>query len=71
MTAMTKGIDPKFWAIMYRLATCFWVSIRTASPQGLSVAPFYIYFPTKRMHERIKIIKCIDSDLTDCKLIYY
>ena len=24
---------------MYRLATCFWVSISTASPQGLSGAP--------------------------------
>ena len=24
---------------MYRLATCFWVSLRTLSPQGLSVAP--------------------------------
>ena len=24
---------------MYRLATCFWVSLRTLSPQGLSIAP--------------------------------
>ena len=26
---------------MYRLATCFWVSLRTLSPQGLSIAPEY------------------------------
>ena len=26
---------------MYRLATCFWVSLRTLSPQGLSIAPKY------------------------------
>ena len=24
---------------MYRLTTCFWVSVCTASPQGLSAAP--------------------------------
>ena len=24
---------------MYRLATCFWVCLRTLSPQGLSIAP--------------------------------
>ena len=27
---------------MYRLTTCFWVSVCTASPQGLSAAPAYI-----------------------------
>ena len=26
---------------MCRLATCFWVSVCTASPQGLSVAPLF------------------------------
>ena len=28
---------------MCRLATCFWVSICTASPQGLSVAPYILH----------------------------
>ena len=27
---------------MYRLATCFWVSLRTLSPQGLSIAPNFL-----------------------------
>ena len=27
---------------MYRLATCFWVSLRTLSPQGLSIAPIIV-----------------------------
>ena len=27
---------------MYRLATCFWVSLRTLSPQGLSIAPKFV-----------------------------
>ena len=29
---------------MYRLATCFWVSLRTLSPQGLSIAPKEVQF---------------------------
>ena len=29
---------------MYRLATCFWVSLRTLSPQGLSIAPDILRF---------------------------
>ena len=33
---------------MYRLATCFWVSIRTVSPQGLSAAPTPL-FPEMKM----------------------
>ena len=31
-------------AIMYCLATCFWVSLRTLSPQGLSIAPDILRF---------------------------
>ena len=30
---------------MYRLATCFWVSLRTLSPQGLSIAPVKLLHP--------------------------
>ena len=30
---------------MYRLATCFWVSLRTLSPQGLSIAPVKLLQP--------------------------
>ena len=29
------------FSIMYRLATVFWVSIRTSSPQSLSDAPIF------------------------------
>ena len=41
--AQVKGVrDIPFF--MYRLATVFWVSIRTSSPQGLSGAPFSFVF---------------------------
>ena len=37
---------------MYRLATCFWVSLRTLSPQGLSIAPVYLRRNDRSRHRK-------------------
>ena len=44
---------------MYRLATCFWVSLRTLSPQGLSIAPKSLGISILNDPSAVEVVKAL------------